>query len=83
MTIFNGYELVQVRVIGWSKFGVQKQASLDQLITIKICARNFLIFKNGLKTLFYSVFLTNNVLKNASLGQLITIKNPKLVSSRG
>ena len=36
--------MVQVRVIKWSKFGVQKKANLDQLITIKICARD-LLFK--------------------------------------
>ena len=42
MTIFIGYELVQVRVINWSKIGVQKkQANLDQLITTDICARAF------------------------------------------
>ena len=33
MTILNGYQLVQVGIINWSKFGIPKKADLDQLIT--------------------------------------------------
>ena len=60
-TIFHGYYLVQVRVIIWSKLGggSKNKANLDQIITIKVCARNCL---NVLKPYFYSV-LTNNVQK--------------------
>ena len=53
LTIFNGYYLVQVSVIIWSKFGVPKKANLDQIITTKVCARNC-FSKNLLKPLLYS-----------------------------
>ena len=61
MTILNGYKLVQVRALNWSELGVQKKANLDQLIAIKICERLFFQNKNGLKPLFYTVFVTNSV----------------------
>ena len=41
MTIFNGHYLVQIRVVIWSKFGVQKMPNLDQIITITSVARSF------------------------------------------
>ena len=60
MTIFNGYSLVQVRALNWSKFGVLKMANLDQLIILKFARA---LFNNGLKPLFYSGFLTSSVHK--------------------
>ena len=61
-TIFNGYELVRVRVINWSKFRVQKKANLDQLITIKICAGN-LFALNICWNPYFIPFLSNIVKK--------------------
>ena len=59
MTIFNGYYLDQGRVIIWSKLGVHKKANLDQIVTIRICARKF--FYKSAETPIVIVFLTSSV----------------------
>ena len=58
-TTFNGYYLVQGRVIIWTKLGVQKEANLEQIITIKICSA----FSNPVETPIFIVF-GQTVLKN-------------------
>ena len=64
-------------VIIWSKFGVQKKANLDQIITINICARTFCFKKNVLKPLFLCFIFDKQCLKT-NLDQIITTKDPKL-----
>ena len=67
----------KVRVIIWSKLGVQKSANLDQIITIAIARSDCYSKQNLLKPYFYSVF-DKQCLKKTNLDQIIAIKNPKL-----
>ena len=83
MTIFNGYELVQVRVIIWSKFRVKK----GQLGSVNNCsnlsAQFLFVLKNVAKPLFIELFSckqcsksklwpVNDDCKTPNLDQLIT-----------
>ena len=71
------------KVINWSKsklltgpsWGSKKKANLDHLITLEICARNFLSFKNVLKPLFYSVF-DKQCFEKSKLGPVNNFENP-------
>ena len=57
MTIFKRHDLVQGRVIIWSKLvSPPKKANLDQIITIKNCASTLLFKKYLLKSLFLWCF---------------------------
>ena len=71
------------KVINWSKsklltgpsWGSKKKANLDQLITLEICARNFFIFKNVQKPLFYSVFFDKQCFEKNKLGPVNKFEN--------
>ena len=53
--------------MNWSKFEVQKKANLDQLITIKICARSFLILKECVETPMFIVFRDKQCFEKTNL----------------
>ena len=51
---------------------------MDQLITLEICARNFLFFKKCVETPIFIVLCDKQCFEKTNLDQLITLKTPKL-----
>ena len=79
MSIFKVINWAKSKLFNWSKLGVQKKANLDQLITLKICARNFFVYKRCVETPIFIVFFDNRCfVKKTNLDQLIALKTPKL-----